>query len=226
MRSRGAFLIAALVALLASSSLSAVAADPPTVTIHADRSIYVAGQTAAVDFRVDNVGSGTTLKIVLTYANGHTQTQSTGAETNGETFRYHYYMYVDTRIDAYMGAATEPSSTLRIPVRAAVGIAIAGYYQRSGSYAVFAHGSSPTFRSATVPPRLYRCIRHEVWRRSSSGWIKIGTSPCKSENSQGYVNWTWAGAHSSSYHYRVRARFLGDSWNHANSSKYIYFRFA
>ena len=110
-------------------------------------------------------------------------------------------------------------------MRAVVGSAVAGYYTRSGSYAVFANSSQPSFRSATTPPRKYRCIKHEVWREYSSGWRVVGLSACKYENTSGVVTWKWVGTHSPGIHYRVRARFLGDGLNHASSGKLIYFKF-
>ena len=141
------------------------------------------------------------------------------------TKHYALYMYIDTTVDVYVADATSPNQTVALPVRAAVGSAVAGYYQKSGSYAVFAKGAQPSFRSGTTPARKYRCLKHEVWRESSSGWKVVSLSACKVENSSGVVTWQWTGTHPSGVHFRVRARFFGDSLNHANSGAFVYFRF-
>ena len=134
-------------------------------------------------------------------------------------------MNYDTWIDAYVAWATEPSDTVFMPVQVTRGRAIGGYYQRSGSYALFARGSEPVFRSATTPAHAGRCIRHEVWRQYASGWKPILLSSCKLENAQGGVSWRWVGTHGSGVNFRVRAKFLGDRLNHPNAGKFIYFRF-
>jgi len=225
MRTWGLKLIAALAVVMAASVLPAFATTA-SVTIHANKSSYVAGQTATLSFTIANAGQHTNLRVVATYANGTVKTLNDTDVYTDQVPNENLYMYYNVRIDAYVGGATEPSGTLSIPVKAAVAIAIGGYYQRDGYYAVFAPGTQPVFQSATTPARTGRCIRHEVWRRSSSGWKTVGLSACKYENSQGAVTWRWAGTHPSGVHFRVRAKFLGDHLNHANASKYIYFRFA
>ncbi|RNL78350.1 hypothetical protein [Nocardioides marmorisolisilvae] len=221
----GRLLVVALVSVLSTSVLPAFAEDPPpSVAAHTNKSIYVAGQTADVSVTVSNAGASTHLKVVARFAN-HTSKVLDDTSVYSGTKHYAVYMYIDTKIDVYVADATSPSQTLSLPVRAQLQSAIAGYYQQSGSYAVFATTAHPTFRSDTTPARKYRCIKHEVWRKESTTWKVVGLSACKYENSNGVVTWQWTGKHSSGVHYRVRARFFGDSLNHANSGKFIYFTF-
>ncbi|MFL6174430.1 MAG: hypothetical protein ACJ716_16185 [Marmoricola sp.] len=223
----GRVLVVALVSILFSSALPTFAADPPKISVRLNRSVFVAGQTAVVTVVVSGAGSGKYLRVTLTRANHTSNSVSTGAYD--DTFRFDFSMYIDSSVRTELidtDKTTVLASNVRaLPVRAAVGSAIAGYYQQSGSYAVFARTAQPIFRSATTPPRKYRCIKHEVWRKEGSTWQVVGLSSCKYENSQGVVTWKWVGHHSSGTHYRVRARFLGDSLNHANNGAFIYFTF-
>jgi hypothetical protein len=232
----GRVLIVALVSILATSVLPASAADaPPSVSAYANKSIYVARQTATITVTVWNVGPSAHLKVVARDATGASKllddsNVSSEPGTNHATKHYSLFMYYDTKVDVYVAGAgepikTEPNKTLSLPVRVELGTAIMGYYQQSGSYAVFAKYAHPAFRSASSPARKYRCIKHEVWRNYSSTWKVVGLSACKYENTSGVVTWQWYGNHSSGVHYRVRARFFGDSLNHANNGAFIYFRF-
>lgn len=225
MRTRGTKLVVALVAMMAATMLPASAADP-SVQIHANRSVYVAGQSATLSFTISNAGQQTHLKVVLTYANGARQTLNDTDVNTDSVPDETAYMYFDARVDAYIGGATEPSATLALPVRAKVAITISGYYHRSGSWAVFPAGTQPTFVSGTTPSHYGRCLKHEVWKHYSSGWRVILLSACKWENGQGVVSWKWTGNHSAGGYYRVRAKFPGDHLNHPNSSAFIYFKFA
>jgi hypothetical protein len=220
----GRLLVAVLVPVVALSVVPAWAADPPSVSAHADRSYYVAGQTADVTVTVSNAGASTHLKVVARFAN-HTSKVLDDTDVYSGTKHYAVFAYIDTKVDVYVAGSTTPDQTLVLPVRADVGSAIAGYYQRSGSYAVFGKDAHPAFRSATTPARKYRCLKHEVWRKAGSTWKVQGLSACKYENSSGVVTWQWLGSHSSGVHYRVRARFFGDSLNHANNGAFIYFTF-
>lgn len=225
MKAWGRILIVVLAAVLGTAAMPAFAVDPaPAVELHADRTVYKAGQTAAVTATVTDAGPQTHLKVVVTFANGASRTLDDTDVYSG-TKNYSIYAYYDMRVDAYVAGATEPSSSLTLPVQVAIGSAVGGYYQRSGSYAVFAKGTEPVFRSATTPAHAGRCIRHEVWRQYASGWKPILLSSCKLENSQGVVSWRWVGTHGSGVNFRVRAKFLGDRLNHANAGKFLYFRF-
>lgn len=227
----GRLLVVALVSVLATSVLPlfpASATDPaPAISVHANRSVYTAGQTAAITVVVTGAGSGKYLQLTLTRSNGTSSVVNTGAYD--DTFHFDFAMYINSSLKTELidtdGTTVLASDQKVFPVKAAVESAIAGYYQRSGSYALFAKGSQPTFRSDTTPPRKYRCIRHEVWTKHTSGWRVTLLSPCKRENSQGVVAWQWTGTHTSGVHYRVRARFPGDSLNHANAGAFIYFSF-
>ena len=227
MRTWGPKLAVALVALSAVSVLPADATDPPDIAVRANRSVYVAGQTASITVVVSGAGSGKYLRATLKRANGTSTVVNTGAYD--DTFHFEFAMYFDSTLktellDADKTTVLDTDNKV-FPVKAAVSSAIAGYYTRSGSYAIFPRGSEPSFRSATIPPRKYRCIRHEVWREYSTGWKVVGLSACKYENSQGVVTWKWVGSHPSGVHFRVRARFMGDGLNHANAGKLIYFKF-
>lgn len=224
----GRVLIVALVSFLGISVVPAYATDPPpSISVRINRSIYVAGQTAVVTVTVSGAGSGKYLRLTLNRAN-HTS-YSESSFTYDDVLTFKYSMYIDSSVKAELidtdKTTVLATRTRNLPVRAAVGSAIAGYYQRSGSYAVFGDSAQPIFRSATTPPRKYRCLKHEVWRKEGSTWKVVGLSSCKYENSQGVVTWKWVGHHSSGVHYRVRARFLGDGLNHANNGAFIYFTF-
>ena len=219
----GRVLVAALLAVLSTSVLPAFATTP-SLDARSDKTTYVAGQTANVAVTVSNAGASTHLKVVAKFANGTSRTLDDTDVYSG-TKHYAVYMYVDTKIYAYVAGSAQPNDTLVLPVQAAVGSAIGGYYQRSGSYALFARGTEPVFRSATTPAHEGRCLRHEVWRQYASGWKPILLSACKLENAQGTVTWRWVGAHGSGVNFRVRAKFLGDRLNHPNAGRFIYFRF-
>ena len=229
----GRLLVVMLAAVLSTSvlpsALPAFATDSSSasISLYANRSVYLAGDTAKITVVVYGAGSGKYLRVTLTRANGTSTVVNSYAYN--DTFRRDFTMYVDSTVKAEL-IDTDKTTVLdtkskTLPVRAVVGSDIVGYYQQSGSYAVFAKGSSPSFRSATLPPRKYRCLKHEIWRAYSSGWKVVSLSACKVENSQGVVTWQWAGTHPSGVHFRVRARFFGDSLNHANSGTFIYFRF-
>lgn len=220
----GRILLVALVSVLSFTVLPAFAAGSPSVRVHTNKTVYVAGQTAVLSFTISNAGQNTHLKVVATYANGVKKTLNDTDVYTDSVPDEQVYMYYDTRIDVYVAGSTQPNATLHLPVQAAIGSAIGGYYQRSGSYALFPKGSEPVFRSATTPPHAGRCIRHEVWRQYASGWKPVLLSGCKLENAQGAVTWRWTGTHGSGVNFRVRAKFLGDRLNHANAGKFIYFR--
>lgn len=227
----GRLLVLALAAVLSTSVLptsvlAAFATDPaPSVEVHANKTVYVTGQTAVLSFKISNAGQNTHLKVVAVYANGASKVYNDTDVYSDSVPDEQVYMYFDTRIDVYVAGSTTPDATLKLPVQAAVGSAIGSYYTRSGSYAVFPKGYQPAFRSATVPAHAGRCLRHEVWRQYASGWKPILLSSCKAEDSQGSVTWTWVGTHGSGVNFRVRAKFLGDRLNHANAGRFIYFRF-
>lgn len=226
MKSWGHRLIVALVAVLATSVLPAAAEDPPPdVEVHSNKTTYVAGQTAVLSFTISNAGQNTQLKVVVTLADGTSKVYNHTNVYTDDVPDESVYMYYDTRIDVYVAGSTEPNDTLYLPVQAAIGSSVAGYFRRSGSYVVFAKGAEPVFRSRTNPPHAGRCIKHEVWRQYASGWKPILLSSCKLENTQGAVTWRWLGTHGTGVNFRVRAKFLGDRLNHPNAGRFIYFRF-
>jgi hypothetical protein len=226
MKRWGHALIVVLAVVLGTAAMPAAAEEPPpSVQILTNKSVYVAGQTATLNFAISNAGEQTHLKVVAVYANHTSKVLNDTDVYTDDVPSEQAYMYYDTRIDVYLGGATEPTASRKLPVRAAIGSAISGYFTRSGSWAVFAKGTEPVFRSATTPARYMRCIKHEVWRHYSSGWKVILLTPCKWESSTGQVTWRWTGTHPSGVYFRVRAKFPGDGLNHPNSGKFIYFRF-
>lgn len=224
-----------LAALLSSLMTTASAADPaPTVVITtdpADPVTYTAGQTATVNFTVDNVGPGTRLKVVIVGSNGVSKTlhdtDVSGNEQGRSITRMSLAMYINARIYAYVGGSTTPGDTRAFPVKAAVGTRPrGGYLGFIGSYAIFPKGASPVFRSTTLPKRPgVRCLRHEVQKLAAAGWTTVLRGSCRVQNSSGNVDWQWAGKHGSNVKFRVRATFPGDSWNQPSSAPYSYFKF-
>lgn len=221
-------LVVALVSVLATAFVPASAEDsPPHIDVQANKTVYVAGQTAEITVVVSGAGSGKYLRLTVTRADGSTAQASTGAYD--DTFHYNFAMYIDSSlktelIDADQTTVLQTDQKV-FPVQAKVSSVVGGYFQRSGSYVIFAKGAEPVFRSATIPAHAGRCIKHEVWRQYASGWKPILLSSCKLENSQGWVTWRWLGTHGSGVNFRVRAKFLGDRLNHPNAGRFIYFRF-
>lgn len=230
-----ALALALAASILALPALPAAAADPPVLTLTMNRSIYVAGQTATFTSHVEamNLNWG----IEYQYP-GSTQWKPLCAAVNVNTDTFScqlplaYNMQVRASLIDTQGTETTADDTLEarvnrsVPVKVKIGTTPLGYYSRSGGYAVFARGASPTYRAATYPafPGKW-CLRHEVQRHYATGWRKIFTSACRVEDSKGRVDWRWAGKHASGVKFRVRATFAGDAINRANVSTWNYLRF-
>lgn len=224
-------LVLTVLAALLSSLLSpwagpAAAEDAPTVTITSNKTTYVAGQTAAVRFTVAGAGSSTNLRVVLVASTGKSVVLH-DAEVYDDVLDKSVAMYINSRIYAYVGGATEPSASKGFPVKALVGTRPrGGYLGYSGDYAIFPKGSSPVFRSTTFPKRpKVRCLTHEVQRLYAAGWGTVLRGSCRVQDKNGNVDWQWAGKHGSGVKFRVRATFAGDSWNQPSSAPYSYFKF-
>lgn len=218
-----AVLLAGMLPFLGST---AAAADGPAVSIASDRVTYVAGQTAALRFTVTGAGSGTRLRIVLVGSTGKSVVLHDTNVFDG-TLKKSVAMYINNRVYAYLGDAVEPSASRGFPVKAAVGTRPrGGYLGYSGSYAVFPRGTSPVFRSTTFPKRPnVRCLTHEVQKFAAAGWTTVLRGSCRTQNSDGNVDWKWAGTHGSKVKFRVRATFAGDSWNQPAVAPWSYFYF-
>lgn len=237
---RRARLLLATVLVAAVSSLPAAAsADPqPSVTLTSDQAIYVAGGTAKLTSTW--VATNLAFEMEVQYP-GSTQWHflcgsypvNTGDQPISCDLGLYYNVTVRAQLINNNGTPKDPSddtveatATKVIPVRAEMGTQAFGYHGTSGRYSVYPHGSSPKFRSATVPALPgKRCLRHQVQRRYSSGWRTVKTSACLTEQTQGRVDWTWTHSHPSGVNFRVRATFAGDAINRANNSSWLYFKF-
>lgn len=229
-------LVAGLFAvLLATPTVSASADTPPSVTLTADKAVYVAGQSA--ELTSDVVGTNLDWVVDFQYA-GTTGWHSLCVQFNTEQGAHHcelalaYNVTVRARLIDDKGTkdtsddVVEASATHVIPVKAAMDITPIGYYQKSGHYAVESRGSSPSFRSASYPAFPgKRCLRHVVQRQYASGWKDVFTSACRIEQKQGQVYWRWLGKHASGVRFRVHATLAGDTVNQPSASPWFYFRF-
>ncbi len=234
---RRARLLLATVLLAAVSSLpvAASADPPPSVTLSSDKAIYVASDTATftshvtamnLDWVVAAQFPGSATWKVLCFS------QNVNTDTFKCTIGVYYNLTVRAQLIDDHGTkdtsddTVEATATLNVPVRAQMGTQAFGYHGTSGRYSVYPRGSSPKFRSATLPALPgKRCLRHEVQRRYSSGWRTVKTSACLTEQTQGRVDWTWKHSHPSGVNFRVRATFAGDAINRSNSSAWLYFKF-
>jgi len=226
-RSWHLLVVTVLAALLSTLLSPASAEDPaPTVTITSNKTTYVAGQTAAVRFTIAGAGSGTHLKVILVGSNGKSVVLH-DADVYDDVLDKSVAMYINSRIYAYVGGATEPSDSKGFPVKALVGTRPrGGYLGYIGDYAIFPRGSSPVFRSTTYPERpQVRCLIHEVQRLYAAGWGTVLRGSCRVQKKDGNVDWQWAGTHGSGVKFRVRAVFKGDSWNQPANAAWSYFKF-
>ncbi len=228
-------LATALLAAFATVPVAASADPAPSVTLSSDKTVYVAADTATFVSRVSAMNldwvvaaqvPGSATWKVLCYARN----------VNTDTFKCTLGVYYNVTVRAQLiddKGTTDPNddtveatATEQVPVRAEMGTQAFGYHATSGRYSVYPHGSSPKFRSATVPALPgKRCLRHQVQRRYSSGWRTVKTSACLTEQTQGRVDWTWTHSHPSGVNFRVRATFAGDAINRANNSSWLYFKF-
>ncbi len=237
---RRARLLLATALLAAVSSLPvAASADPqPSVTLTADKAIYVAGGNAKLTSTY--VAMNLAFEMDVQYPGStqwHYLRASYPVNTGDQPITCDLGVYYNVTVRAELidthGTPKDPSddtvvatATKTVPVRAAIGTQAFGYHGTSGRYSVYPRGNSPKFRSATVPALPgKRCLRHEVQRRYSSGWRTVKTSACLIEQTQGRVDWTWTHKHPSGVNFRVRATFAGDAINHANNSAWLYFKF-
>lgn len=223
-------------ALLALFPVAASATDPtPSVTLTSNRSVYVAGQTATF-----------TSKVVATNLDYVVDVQYPGSATwhvlcasynvNSDIFTCDLGLYYNVKVRARLiddkGTAdtsddvTEATANDTVPVRASIGTTYGGYIVKSGHYAVYGRGTSPTFVTSSQPAFPgHRCLRHQVQRKYARSWRTVKTSACQLEGSQGDVTWRWAGRHASGVGFRVRATFAGDPVNLPNAAAWVYFRF-
>lgn len=232
--------VLALVATLLALPLGSASADGPTasVSIAANKTSYVAGETAT--FNVTIVATNLNYVFQIQFPN-----QTTWATLNFD-FPVHentvaiehvaqYYNY-KVRAALYEDTKGTPNDlsddTLRaeqiksVSVRMAIRTVPQSYYTSSGGTAVFARGSAPKFRSLPTPATPgYRCLRHQVQRKYSSGWRTVKTSGCVVEGKQGRVDWRWTGRHPSRVLFRVRGVFAGDAVNASSTGTWLRFRF-
>lgn len=240
MKRRTQVLLLALIAgLFALPTLPAAAEDPapitPSVTLTMNKSVYVASQTATftshveamnLDWAIEIQYPGSTEWKVLCFA----------INVNVDDFTCQLGLAYNMKVRASLfdrhGTEATADDTLEarvnrtVPVKVRIGTTPLGYYTKSGAYAVFPRGYSPTYRASTYPAFPgQRCLRHVVQRRYASGWKTIFTSACRVQGKQGRVDWKWAGRHASAVNFRVRATFGGDAVNLANVSTWNYLRF-
>lgn len=201
----------------------------------ADRSVYVAAQTARL-----------TSKITATNLHWEISVQFPGStewkqlcvrlNANSSVAQCSIGLYYNTVARARLidGQGTEDTADdtveataiRNLPVKPQIGTSPLGSYTKSGKYAVYAKGSSPRYRAATYPGfEGKRCLRHEVQRYYASGWKRVFTSACRVQGKQGRVDWRWAGKHPSRVKFRLRATFAGDAVNVASNSTWKYLRF-
>ncbi|MCW2787136.1 MAG: hypothetical protein JWP74_3653 [Marmoricola sp.] len=224
-----AFAAASVVIPTVPPLLNAAVADPtPTVAITTDHASYVAGKVEQVTVVVAGAGSGKELRITAAFPNATTKVLAESDSVDDEgTFHFSYTVYVNHTLTADILDGTNVVATAHVTVAESAGLNTdvkGGYLGYSGAYAVFPKGSRPSFRSGDLTWRVAnRCLRHEVQRLTSSGWVHAFTSPCRKEQ-KGVVVWKWLGKHPEKVRFRVRADFAGDVWNHAGHSPWQHFK--
>ncbi|MCW2752648.1 MAG: hypothetical protein JWQ32_59 [Marmoricola sp.] len=231
-----------LVLLLAAGALAvpatpAVATDPPpSVTLTSNHTVYIGGQTATFTSKV--VASNLDYVLQVQFPGSAAWKDVCASQNvNTDTFTCDLAMYYNVHMRAQLiddhGTPNEPSddtvkatATESVPVRASMETSYGTYIVKSGRYAVYGAGTSPSFVTQSGPAFPgKRCLRHQVQRRYASGWRTVKTSVCKVEGSQGQVYWTWGGRHPSRVNFRVRGTFAGDVVNASAHSAWIYFTF-
>lgn len=239
LRTRVLFAVASGALALTGVTGPARAADePPTpaLSMTADRSVYVAGQTANLTNRITaqnldwvvavRIAGTSEWKPVCFIQNVQTSTEQCALA--GLVYNLTAVAQLIDRhgTDDTADDTVEAQVVRTIPVKAKIGTTPLGYYNQSGGYQVYPRGASPKFRTATYPyfPGK-RCVRHVVQRHYASGWRTILTSACKLQDSKGRVDWQWAGKHASGVKFRLRATFAGDTVNRANVTSWQYLRF-
>ncbi|MCW2857907.1 MAG: hypothetical protein JWR52_3522 [Marmoricola sp.] len=215
---------------LATPAIPASATDPsPSVTLTSNHTVYIAGQTATFTSKV--VASNLDFVMQVQFpGNPAWKNVCASQNVNSDTFTCDLAMYYNVHMRAQLIDPSDDSvkatATEYVPVRASMETNYGTYIVKSGRYAVYRAGTSPSFVTQSQPAFPgKRCLRHQVQRRYASGWRAVKTSVCKVEGSQGQVYWTWGGRHPSRVNFRVRGTFAGDVVNASAHSAWIYFTF-
>lgn len=215
-----------MVALLAAAvpvgaASSARADDPPTISIHTDKTVYSAASTATFVVTVHN-GGNQDLRLHAVRADG-SEFDFVGADSvTDDQLERELFTDINTHVTATIGTT---SASVDLKVRPVLATGAGGKHGTSGRYAVYAKGAKPLFASQSYPKRPGEmCLRHEVQRLKAGAWRRVTLSGCRAENSKGQVSWRWAGKHASKVKFRVRATFGGDSRNLPGVAGWAYFR--
>jgi len=235
MMRRLSVLLLALVAVLASAVVAltpAQATGEPSVSLTKDKPYYTAGQRETLTVTSSNAGSGKAVVLTLVFPNstekGLCASDVSDPVSDTQSCGVVGYVNHQVRADLYDTASKTiiASTTISVAEIASLSTtAKSGFLGYSGSYAVYAKGAKPVFRSYDSTGKVAtRCLRHEVQRRYSAGWKPVFTSACRAETSS-HVDWKWLGKHPSKVKFRVRATFAGDAWNKPGHGAWRYFRF-
>ncbi|MFL6160497.1 MAG: hypothetical protein ACJ72D_30775 [Marmoricola sp.] len=223
-------------AALVLPAVPASATDPaPAVTLTANKSVYLAGQSAQLtskitahnlDWIVDFQYPGSTEWHGLCASLGVNDSVRNCTLGVNYNVKVRAVLIDDKGTQDTSDDTLEAMATRNLAVKATVATSPLNYNLKSGNYVVYPKTYKPTFRSTTYPAFPGgRCLRHQLQRHKASGWKTIVTTKCTLENSKGRVDWKWTGKHASGVKYRVRAVFAGDAANKANSAAFVYFRF-
>lgn len=218
--------LVAACAVLALPATPATAADPPpSVTIVAPRTHFVANTTVVVPIEVKNGNNRQILAFIKASGQSGGTLCGGGDNVTEVTIRCAVYMYVNTEV--YVTVDGSVVATQQFYVRPQMSTEVRSAYARSGRYYVLGHGVSPRFESGASPARPgSMCLRHEVQRLRNNVWSTVKTSGCRTMTSKKVVDWTWTGTHPSRVSFRVRATFPGDAYNAGGPGVWTYFRFS
>ncbi|MFL6062170.1 MAG: hypothetical protein ACJ72E_13125 [Marmoricola sp.] len=225
-------LLLALLTAFAGAALTAGSAHAvvdPGITVTKDKPYYVAGQREIITGTITNAGSGSSVVVSVVLPDHATKNICISNVSDNDTYECGLTAYVNHEVHADLYNVSKSivaSATISVSEIASVTtVAHSGSLGFSGSYAVYAKGSSPAFRSYDSTGKVApRCLRHEVQRRYASGWRRVFTSACRAEVNA-HTDWRWLHKHTSKVKFRVRATFAGDAWNKPGHAAWLYFRF-
>lgn len=90
---------------------------------------------------------------------------------------------------------------------------------------IFAAWMHPWLRATEQPARKGTCLRFELQRRTTSGWVRLERRRCLTADAHGVVSYHFTRPHRVGVLYRFWASFAGDDRNLAAHTPHIRFQF-
>ncbi|HWR97598.1 MAG TPA: hypothetical protein VN317_04180, partial [Candidatus Methanoperedens sp.] len=174
------------------------------------------GQSVAVKYRKWSQTAWTTLRTVVTAADGTFSTTARPADTT-------IYRVEWTPPAGPIDGVTYPPAVASVQVRLAplVSIQVTGFTARAGKYYVYPFAKTVGIAGRLTPKIHPGSVTVRVQRLVGGKWVNHVAAK-RSLTSTGAFSWPWRPRYAGSY--RVKAQFLGDANHAARTSAYRYVR--